>query len=275
LILALGKGASIDRNLIIFTSLAAIYLVIIGKDVFCIVFSVRERVGLMAEKQFKVAVIEDDQTIRRSIELNLELEGYKVLSANNGSQGLELIAKESPDLIIMDVVMPEKDGLQACRELRLTGNSTPIILLTGRDQEVDKVLGLELGADDYLSKPFGMRELLARVKALIRRTNPTVELEQVNFDDVVIDFKAYKAQRANQPIELSAREYRLLKYLVAKKGVVVTRDELLDEVWGYNSYPTTRTVDNHIARLRQKIERDVDNPERIITVHGVGYKFVA
>jgi len=171
--------------------------------------------------------------------------------------------------------MPKKDGLQACRELRNAGVSTPLILLTARSAEVDKVLGLELGADDYLAKPFGMRELIARVKALLRRASKTEEIDSIEFDDVFIDFKAYKAEKNEQPLELSAREYRLLRYLVAKNGSVVTRDELLDEVWGYNSYPSTRTVDNHIARLRQKVEADIGEPRHIVTVHGVGYKFVA
>lgn len=207
--------------------------------------------------------------------MNLELEGFEVVSAPDGDLGIQLVEEKTPDLIILDVMMPNKDGLQACRELRGKGVSTPIILLTARSAEVDKVLGLELGADDYLAKPFGMRELIARVRALLRRTQSTIDVERVQFDDVVIDFKAYKAERALKPVELSAREYRLLRYLVAKKGAVVTRDELLDEVWGYNSYPSTRTVDNHIARLRQKIEQDVDEPRHILTVHGVGYKFVA
>jgi DNA-binding response OmpR family regulator len=173
-------------------------------------------------------------------------------------------------------MMPKKDGLQACREIRVAGISTPLILLTARSSEVDKVLGLELGADDYLAKPFGMLELIARVKALLRRVQRTTEIDMVKFANVQIDFKAYKAVRNdNEPIDLSAREYRLLRYLVAKQGNVVSRDELLDEVWGYNSYPTTRTVDNHIARLRQKVESNVDDPQHILTVHGVGYKFVA
>ena len=171
--------------------------------------------------------------------------------------------------------MPKKDGLQTCKEIRNRGISTPLILLTARSAEVDKVLGLDLGADDYLAKPFGMMELIARVKALLRRHNVTAELEQVSFANVTVDFKAYKASRDENQLELSAREYRLLKYLVSKEGKVVTRDELLDEVWGYNSYPSTRTVDNHIARLRQKIEDNVETPKHIVTVHGVGYKFVA
>lgn len=222
-----------------------------------------------------IGVIEDDESVRRSLQLNLELEGYRVVVAGDGEEGLALVEQHSPDLLILDVMMPKKDGLQTCKELRNKGISTPLILLTARSAEVDKVLGLELGADDYLAKPFGMRELVARVKALLRRTQSSAEVDKIEFDDVVVDFKAYKTERAEQPIELSAREYRLLRYLVAKNGSVVSRDELLDEVWGYNSYPSTRTVDNHIARLRQKIERDVTQPQRIITVHGVGYKFVA
>lgn len=222
-----------------------------------------------------VAIIDDDESVRKSLVLNMELEGFKVVTAPDGEQGVALVKEQNPDLIILDVMMPRKDGMQACKELRNSGVSTPIILLTARSAEVDKVLGLDLGADDYLAKPFGMRELIARVKALLRRTQVTSDIDEVRFADVVVDFKAYKAQKNEQSVELSAREYRLLRYLVAKRGSVVTRDELLDEVWGYNSYPSTRTVDNHIARLRQKIESNVDEPQHIVTVHGVGYKFVA
>ncbi len=228
----------------------------------------------MEEKLYLVGIIEDDECVRRSLVLNLELEKFKTATAPDGEDGLRMVREKKPDLIILDVMMPRKDGLQVCKELRNEGNSTPIILLTARSEEVDKVLGLELGADDYLEKPFGMRELIARVRAILRRTKKTEEVDTICFDDVLIDFKAYKAQRAEAPLELSAREYRLLRYLVAKKGNVATRDELLDEVWGYNSYPSTRTVDNHIARLRQKIEQDVNQPRHILTVHGVGYKFV-
>ena len=230
---------------------------------------------MTTENGYLVAIIEDDESVQRSLVLNMELEGYKIVTANDGEQGIEVVNDKKPDLIILDVMMPKKDGLQTCKELRNAGISTPIILLTARSAEVDKVLGLELGADDYLAKPFGMRELMARVKALLRRTQTTEEVDKVKFDNVVIDFKAYKAERDQQPLELSAREYRLLRYLIAKQGNVVTRDELLDEVWGYNSYPTTRTVDNHIARLRQKIEDNSETPRHILTVHGVGYKFVA
>lgn len=226
-------------------------------------------------KPFLIAIIEDDDSVRRSLVMNLEVEGFKVVTASDGEDGLKLVKENRPDLIVLDVMMPKKDGLQTCKELRNSGNSTPLILLTARSAEVDKVLGLELGADDYLAKPFGMAELIARIRALLRRSSTTDDLDRVEFANVVVDFKAYKAERNEKPVELSAREYRLLKYLVIKRNKVVTRDELLDEVWGYNSYPTTRTVDNHIARLRQKIEENVDEPRHILTVHGVGYKFVA
>ena len=229
----------------------------------------------MVKENLLVAVVDDDQSVCLSLRLNLELEGYRVVMAHDGEAGVELIKNEQPDIIILDVIMPNKDGLQVCKEVREAGISTPLILLTARSAEIDKVLGLDLGADDYVAKPFGMLELVARVKALLRRGQTTRQLEKVSFSDVVVDFKAYQAKRQDKPLELSAREYRLLKYLISKSDTVVTRDELLDEVWGYNSYPSTRTVDNHIARLRQKIEENSDSPRHILTVHGVGYKFVA
>jgi len=215
----------------------------------------------MRGEGFVVAVIEDEEIIRKSVTMNLELEGFEVVTAADGEAGIQLVNERKPDIIIMDVMMPRKDGLQTCRELRTSGISTPLILLTARSSEVDKVLGLDLGADDYLAKPL--------------RVQRVTSVDEIRFSDVVVDFKAYRAVKNEQPIDLSAREYRLLRYLVVKQGNVVTRDELLDEVWGYNSYPTTRTVDNHIARLRQKIEANVDEPQHILTVHGVGYKFVA
>ncbi len=229
----------------------------------------------MLQNEIVIAVVEDDDSVRTGLVLNLELEGYKVVAAADGEEGVKIIKENKPDLIVLDVMMPKKDGYHVCREIRKEGISTPLILLTAKSQEVDKVLGLDLGADDYLAKPFGMLELIARVKALLRRTNSTNEINHISFDGVVVDFKAYKAQRDNFPVELSAREYRLLRFLVAKKDTVVTRDELLDQVWGYNSYPSTRTVDNHIAKLRQKIEKNAETPTHILTVHGVGYKFVA
>ena len=227
------------------------------------------------ETKTTIAIIDDDNSVRKSVAVNLEQEGFKVLEAEDGEKGISLVEEKKPDVIILDIKMPRKDGFQVCKELRNKGISTPLILLTARSEEVDKVLGLELGAADYLAKPFGMLELVARVKALLRRNKSTKELEKVEFSGIKIDFKAYKAEKESKPIDLSAREYRLLKCLIAKKGSVVTRDELLDEVWGYNTYPTTRTVDNHIARLRQKIEeKNSKTPKHILTVHGVGYKFV-
>lgn len=229
----------------------------------------------LRENRGLIVLVDDDEEVRTSLALNLEVAGFRVLGASDGEEGIELIRKERPDLVVLDVMMPRKDGLQTCRELRHMGISTPLILLTERSSSVDRVLGLELGADDYIGKPFEMNELVARVRALLRRVQAMYEIERVEFSDVVVDFKAYRAERSQGPIELSAREYRLLRYLVAKQGMVVTRDELLDQVWGYNSYPSTRTVDNHIARLRQKIEDNVEKPRHILTVHGVGYKFVA
>ena len=230
---------------------------------------------LQEYSEFTIGVIEDEAGVRSGLTLNLELEGFKVIAAADGEEGLRLVEKHKPDLIILDVMMPKKDGFEVCRELRNSGVSTPIILLTAKNQEIDKVLGLELGADDYLAKPFGMKELIARVKAILRRIEKTKNVDSAEFSDVVIDFRAYKAEKAKCPIELSAREYRLIKFLISKNGEVVTRDELLDEVWGYNSYPTTRTVDNHIAKLRQKVESNHEEPRHILTVHGVGYKFVS
>ena len=228
-----------------------------------------------SQSGFTVAVIDDDDSVRTALLMNLQVEGFKTIAACDGEEGLRAIREGKPDLVVLDVMMPKKDGLQTCRELRNGGNSVPLILLTARSAEVDRVLGLELGADDYLAKPFSMPELMARIKALLRRTYTQEDVDTIQFANVVVDFRAYKAERDAQAIELSAREYRLLKYLVLKRGKVVTRDELLDQVWGYNSYPTTRTVDNHIARLRQKIESNLDEPKHILTVHGVGYKFVA
>lgn len=230
----------------------------------------------------KILVIEDEPTIRSGLEDNLALEGYQVLTSENGQSGLELFKLESPDLVILDVMMPGIDGLEVCRQIRALKKSTPIIMLTAKCGEVDKVVGLELGADDYLTKPFAMRELFARIKAVLRRYTPVVETPQngngketeLRFSNVVVDFRTYRAQKEGVEIELSAKEFELLKFLSHQPDVPVSRDQLLDQVWGYNNYPTTRTVDNFIARLRQKVEDVPDRPRHILTVHGVGYKFV-
>jgi DNA-binding response OmpR family regulator len=244
------------------------------------------KVESMPNGQSKILLVEDEATVRAGLEDNLAFEGYSVVACDNGASGLEAFEREQPDLVILDLMMPGVDGLEVCRRIRKDGNMTPIIMLTAKCSEVDKVVGLELGADDYLTKPFGMRELFARVKALLRRSiqmsaapesaaakKAEVE-EQLSFGEVHIDFRTYRAKKGEQELDLSAKEFELLKYLSTQADVPVTRNQLLDEVWGYNSYPTTRTVDNFIARLRHKIEDIPDKPRYILTVHGVGYKFV-
>lgn len=238
----------------------------------------------------RILVIEDEPVVREGLIDSLKLEGYEVLSCDNGLSGMEVYEVQRPDLVILDVMMPGLDGLEVCRRIRQSGAYTPIIILTAKSSEVDKVVGLELGADDYLTKPFGMRELFARVKALLRRhqivSSSNVQDEvssnggakedetELNFSDVRIDFKSYRAKKGKIELNLSAKEFELIKYLANRVDVPVTRDELLDHVWGYNSYPSTRTVDNFIARLRQKLEIHPERPQHILTVHGVGYKFV-
>lgn len=232
----------------------------------------------------KILIIEDEPVVREGLVDSLKLEGYQVISADNGVSGVELYELEAPDLVILDVMMPGLDGFEVCRKIRQSVVYTPIILLTAKSSEIDKVVGLELGADDYLTKPFGMRELFARLKAILRRNqnfavkevveNKISDELELSFSDVVIDFKSYRAKKGKVELSLSAKEFELIKYLYNKVDVPVTRDELLDHVWGYNSYPTTRTVDNFIARLRQKLEVSPDRPQHILTVHGVGYKFV-
>ena len=232
--------------------------------------------------QAKILLIEDESLVRLGLEENLKFEGYDVVACDNGASGLDAYKNENPDLVVLDVMMPGVDGLEVCRLIRASGRFTPVIMLTARCAEVDKVVGLEIGADDYLTKPFGVRELCARIKALLRRTKsneaaaatPQVASEQLTVGGVVVDFKAYRARRGEKELILSAKEFELLKFLANNADIPVTRDQLLDQVWGYNSYPTTRTVDNFIARLRQKIEDVPDKPKYILTVHGVGYKFV-
>lgn len=237
---------------------------------------------------YKILVIEDEESVRVGLVDSLTMEGYAVICKEDGESGIQAFIEEKPDLVILDVMMPRVNGLDVCKKIRQSENFTPIIILTAKSSEIDKVIGLELGADDYLTKPFGMRELFARVKALLRRIQKPsgVDLniqkqesvtdthEELSFSDVHIDFRSYKAQKGKESISLSAKEFELIKYLSKQPDVPVSRDELLDNVWGYNSYPTTRTVDNFIARLRQKLEPLPEQPKHIITVHGVGYKFV-
>jgi two-component system alkaline phosphatase synthesis response regulator PhoP len=206
---------------------------------------------------------------------NFEFEGYEVVTASDGAAGLERARSVKPDLVILDIMLPKLSGLEVCKTLRGEGFEAPIIMLTARGQEIDKVVGLELGADDYVTKPFSIRELLARVRAILRRTEGTRKrLARYRFADVALDFEAYKARRGNETLELSPREFELLRYLIERKGETVTRDQLLEDVWGYESYPSTRTVDTHIAKLRAKIGDSGSEPRYILTIHGVGYKFI-
>src|SRR6187455_2919670 len=204
-----------------------------------------------------------------------EYEGYEVAVARNGKEGLEKASTEKPDTILLDVMLPLMSGIDVCRTLRTRGIETPILMLTARSQEIDKVIGLEVGADDYVTKPFSIMELLARIRAHLRRAARQVaELESFAFGDVELDFKKYAARKGGEALELSPREFEIMRYLIRHRGEIVTRDQLLDEVWGYESSPVTRTVDNHIAKLRQKIEPDPSAPQHIITVHRIGYRFV-
>jgi DNA-binding response OmpR family regulator len=197
-----------------------------------------------------------------------EYEGYEVAVARNGKEGLEKASTEKPDIILLDVMLPLMSGIDVCRTLRRRGIETPIVMLTARSQETDKVVGLEVGADDYVTKPFSIRELLARIRAHLRRAaKEVVEVENFTFGDVELDFKKYVARKGGQALDLSAREFEILRYLIRHRGEIVTRDQLLDEVWGYESSPVTRTVDNHIARLRQKIEPDPSEPQHHIDHH--------
>jgi two-component system alkaline phosphatase synthesis response regulator PhoP len=224
----------------------------------------------------RILLVEDEPGLVLTLSDRLANEGYVVEAARDGERGLERGTNESFDLIILDVMLPRKNGFDVCRDLRQRGVPTPIIMLTARGQVVDKVVGLKLGADDYLTKPFEMIELLARVEALLRRAPaaPAPSAEVYQFGQVRIDFRRAEVECEGKAVELSAREFKLLRYLVEHREAILSRDELLNEVWGYNAMPSTRTVDVHIAWLRQKLEPNPRHPQFILTVHGLGYKFV-
>jgi len=219
--------------------------------------------------------VDDEPAIVRGLEDNLRFEGYQTVSATNGEDGLALALSDAPDLVLLDIMMPKMSGWDVCRELRGRGVDVPVIMLTARGAEVDRVLGLELGADDYVTKPFSLRELLARVRAVLRRPGPRQKFEEFAFGDVRIRLRGRQVFRAGREVRLTRKEFDLLVFLVEHRGEVVTRDRLLDEVWGYERFPTTRTVDTHVLRLRRKFEADPDRPAWILTVHGQGYKFAA
>jgi two-component system alkaline phosphatase synthesis response regulator PhoP len=225
----------------------------------------------------RVLIVEDDEAMSIALRDGFQYEGYSVTVAKDGESGLQLANEESPDLILLDVMLPKMTGLDICKHLRGGGSAVPIIMLTARGQEIDKVLGLKLGADDYITKPFGFMELLARAEAVLRRSNPVPAapsaVETYRFGDVSVDFRRHEAHKADQPIDLSPREFQLLGFFIQNRGEVITREKLLDTVWDYNSIPFTRTVDMHIAKLRKKIEDNPSDPRHIVTVHRLGYKF--
>ena len=224
----------------------------------------------------RILIVEDEPAMQMGLKDNFEFEGYQVFVAGDGETGQQMALDEKPDLVILDIMLPKKSGFDVCRDLRQQGFEAPIIMLTARGQETDKVVGLELGADDYLTKPFSVRELLARVKAVLRRTNSAAKqsphTQTVGL--VAFDFDHYTAKRNGEDLKMTHKEFEIIKYFLAHIGEVISRSQLLDDVWGYDAMPTSRTVDNHILKLRQKIEPDPENPRHILTVHGLGYKYI-
>jgi len=230
----------------------------------------------------RILVVEDEPGLVMALTQRLASENYEFATAEDGERGLALGLNERFDVIILDVMLPRKNGFDVCRDLRRRGVETPIIMLTARGQVVDKVVGLKLGADDYLTKPFAMMELLARIEALLRRSTSSSSSKDRGrssdvhqFGTLRVDFRRTLVTRNNKPVNVSAREFKLLRYLIEHSGATVSRDELLNEVWGYNTATTTRTVDVHVSSLRQKIEDDPRHPKSIVTIHGFGYKFVS
>ena len=224
-----------------------------------------------------ILVIEDDLAIRRGLKDNLEHEGYQVIEAGDGEEGYDLIKEKKPDLIVLDLMLPKVNGYEVCRRVRKEGNTVPILMLTARGEEVDRVLGLDMGADDYVTKPFSLPELLARIRALFRRPQQAEAgefSERITLGNAVIDFKRFETLKDGESLKLTRKEYGILHLLAIREGEVLTRDDLLEEVWGHDSFPTTRTVDNHIGLLRNKLEEDPAHPRYLITVHGVGYRLV-
>jgi len=228
-----------------------------------------------AHKMARILIVEDEPNMVAGLRDNFEYEGYEVITAPDGVAGLERALNEAPDLVVLDVMMPRMSGLEVCKQLKSKRPYIPIIMLTARGQEVDKVVGLELGADDYVTKPFSIRELLARVKAVLRRAQ-TIPKEQdrYSFGDVEVNLRSCQVSRKGKALDFSSKEFELLKYFLCHPGEALSRDRLLEEVWGYESLSSTRTVDAHIVRLRQKVEPKPEDPRFILTVHGTGYKFV-
>lgn len=223
----------------------------------------------------RILIIEDDPAIRLALETGLSEENYDIYTASEGIDGYKQAKNPSIDLILLDIMLPGKDGMEICSSLRKEGINTLVMMLTSKNDEIDKILGLEIGADDYMTKPFSIRELKARIKALLRRTLELKKgLEETSFGDLHFDFKKQEARKKKMPLKLSAKEFQIIKFFIEHEGEVLGRDKLLDEVWGYDVFPTTRTVDNYILSIRKKIEDDPAEPRHLVTVHTSGYKFV-
>ena len=220
----------------------------------------------------KILIVEDEPAMVRLLRDNLVYEGYEVVVAGDGEQALTMAFEHSPHLILLDIMLPKLDGLTVCRRLRERHLDTPILMLTARNLEQDKVTGLKIGADDYLTKPFSVAELLARTEAILRRTGQT-RIETCQFGDIYINFSSFEATKGGVPVDLSPREFEILHYMIEHRGQVISRSEMLDRIWGYDGHALTRTVDSHIANLRQKIEDVPAEPVYIQTVHRIGYKF--
>ncbi len=223
----------------------------------------------------KILIIEDDPAVSKGLKMSLKKENYDTLTENDGEKGYQTALSMKPCLILLDIMLPNKNGFEICRDLRLNGYNYPIIMLSAKAEEADKVIGFELGADDYVTKPFSIKELIARVKAILRRRSEIInEFDQFEFDDVILDFAKMEAKKENKKIDLSLKEYEVLKYFIRHEGEIVTRNDLLDKVWGYENFPTTRTVDNYILMLRKKIEINPSHPKHLLTYHSAGYKFI-
>ena len=225
----------------------------------------------------KILIVEDEPNMRLGLKDNLEFEGYEVNLAEDGETGLKHILEGNYSLVLLDVMLPKISGYDICKIVRKSGNDIPIILLTAKGEEIDKVLGLELGADDYVTKPFSLRELLARIKAVLRRAEEKSEVKNKDFvkiGRVEVNFSSYNAFENGNAVQMSHKEFEILSFLWSRKNSTVSRDDLLTNVWGYDENPTTRTVDNFILKLRQKVEKDFNHPQIILTVHGIGYKLI-
>ena len=235
----------------------------------------RHNMANQADTRKKILIIEDEENMVEGLRFNLEARDYHVMAALDGETGLKKAAEEPPDLVILDLMLPGLNGYEVCKRMKETHPELPIVMLTAKSQEADIITGLDLGADDYITKPFSVLELLARINALLRRSRPNRPIpDVVSVGDLEINFKKYQAQKRGKALELSPREFEILHYLLERKGEVVSREDLLNQVWGYDSFPFTRTIDAHIATLRKKIEETPDKPALIITIHGKGYKFL-